>query len=109
MFDVGLLVRALLPSQVIEFRRLIRLPFVPVAWMVLHEESDLDAEKGFQVGEVTGDMGRQRFLCRLLDDEDAPNNFGDDADGLKKNYANRGREVFQDGPIARVFISGQPA
>jgi hypothetical protein len=75
----------------------------------LHEEADHDAEAGIQVQEVTWDMGKKCFLCRMLDDADAPGDFADDVEGLRQSYAARGWAVFDDGPIARVFISGQSA
>jgi hypothetical protein len=109
VFQVDMRVRALLRHQVVEFTKRITLPFVPVAWMVLQEGEDGDRGIGSQIQAVTWSIREERFVCLMLDDVDAANTFGEDAEGLIGSYEARGWEVHNSGPVTRLFVYDETA
>jgi hypothetical protein len=70
-FEVVVRVRALLRHEVVEFSRR------TLPWLFLRDGEE-DGEAGVQLQEVAWDVGRSRFVARVLDDVDAAAAFGDD-------------------------------
>ena len=75
----------------------------------LRESDSPEGEDGLQIEQVSWDIERGCFLCRMLDDIDASVSFGDDAQGLKYRYVSRGWRVWNRGCIARLFLHEEPA
>src|SRR4051794_28272289 len=69
-----------------EFERLISLPYVPVAGMMLHE-GPAHRGRSYRVAEVTWLCDEGRFLCELEDDETDPEEF---EHGVVEDYERRG-------------------
>src|SRR5262245_8361887 len=104
MIEAELRMRAVLRSMVVEFTRTVELPFPPPAWMVLLDGPDVAEAEGHRVAETFFDLAQRKYVCRLLDDLDAAEVFGDDVMGLSRHYDERGWRVSRAGRIGRVFI-----
>jgi hypothetical protein len=106
MFTIELRLQARLKHLVVEFKRSIELPFVPVPWLFYHGGPGLtDSLRFIEVSWVESD---RKFVVTVEDDLDAAERFGDDHAALIDDYEARGWRLLDSGPVQRVFAFVDP-
>jgi hypothetical protein len=91
-YEIELRACVLFSEGVLEFRRFLILPFMPIPGLVIHEGIYPNRGMNFTVTNVCWLAGEARFLVQLADDTDSAGLFGDDPQALRTEYENRGWE-----------------